>query len=174
MRRPPAPDLELRSADRAFGLRLTGLQLAQLRTRCSRSWPHETGGILVGRYTPALDLAIVTRLPPASRDSRSARARFVRGERGLAKMLARLWGHPPAHRTYYLGEWHYHPNHPPAPSQEDGARMRGIAAARCYHCPEALLLLVGGSAVTGWALAAQVHLASGQRVPLLPPGGPGG
>lgn len=162
-------DLELRSADRAFGLLLSSQYLAGIRARCSKSWPHETGGILVGRYTPTLDLAVVSRLPRAPLDSRSGRARFLRGQRGLAELLARLWRHPAAYRTYYLGEWHYHPDQAPAPSPQDEAQMQAIAAAACYQCPEPVLLLVGGSISGGWALGAYVYLTSGPRVPLLPP-----
>jgi integrative and conjugative element protein (TIGR02256 family) len=163
-------DLELRSVDRAFGLLMASQQVTRIRTRCAKSCPHETGGILVGRYTPALDLAIVTRLPHAPLDSRSGRASFLRGRRGLAELLARLWRHPPVYRTYYLGEWHYHPDQAPAPSPQDDARMQGIAAAPTYQCPETVLLLVGGSEGAGWTLSAYVYLASGCRVPLLQAG----
>lgn len=160
--------MELRSADGRFGLLLPRQHAAQLMARCSRSWPRETGGILVGHYTLSLDTAVVTRLPPTPLDSRSGTASFLRGQRGLRQLLIRLWDRPPVFRRYYLGEWHYHPDHVSLPSGPDVAQMRQIAAAASYHCPEPVLLIVGGSSGAGWTLGAYVYLAGSPSVPLLP------
>jgi Prokaryotic homologs of the JAB domain len=160
--------MEVRSADGRFGLVLSRYNLARLMVRCSRSWPHEKGGILVGHYTASLDTAVVTRLPATPLDSRSGSSSFLRGKRGLRQLLVQLWDRPPPYRRYYLGEWHYHPDQAPLPSGPDEAQMRQIAAASSYHCPEPLLLIVGGSSGVGWVLGAYVYPAGLSFVPLLP------
>jgi integrative and conjugative element protein (TIGR02256 family) len=137
--------LEFRSQDRRFGLVLAAEFRQTLRERCLASWPNETGGILVGYYTERHETAIVSQLPPAPTDSVSARARFVRGLRGLQELLVRLWNQNPRNREYYLGEWHFHPGQEPIPSPQDEAQMRAIAKDPGYRCPEPLLVITGGS-----------------------------
>jgi integrative and conjugative element protein (TIGR02256 family) len=140
---------EFRSQDRRFGLVLAAEHEQILRERCGASWPNETGGILIGYYTERRETAVVTRLPPAPGDSVSARARFVRGLRGVQELLVRLWNQSPRAREYYLGEWHYHPGQAPIPSPQDEAQMRAIAEDPGYRCPEPLLMIVGGSSGGG-------------------------
>jgi integrative and conjugative element protein (TIGR02256 family) len=160
--------LELRSRDRRFGLVLSAHQEQLLQERSAKSWPNETGGILVGCYTEQLDTAVVTRLPMAPADSISSRARFIRGLRGLQKLLTRLWDQSPEVREYYLGEWHCHPGQAPVPSPQDEAQMKAIAEDPKYRCPEPVLLIVGGSPSTGWSIAARVYPRGAEPLPLLP------
>lgn len=111
---------------------------------CRRSAPEETGGILVGFYTGALDCAVVTGASERPPDSESGRTWFVRGTVGLQRWLDRLWRR--SRRRYYLGEWHFHPGGDPEPSLTDAKQMGEIAGNASYRCPEPVLLLVGGSA----------------------------
>lgn len=78
---------------------------------CRCGWPLETGGVLIGYYTPALDEAIVTDALGPPSDSRFRLSSFLRGVHGLATLLGRLWRRKP--RRHYLGEWHLHPNASP-------------------------------------------------------------
>lgn len=162
--------LEFRSADRRFGLLLSEAQLGTLERRCAASHPLETGGILVGRYSPTLDLALVTRLPPAPSDSERRPTAFLRGVRGLAALLARIWNRDPVEREYYLGEWHYHPDHASSPSRQDLLQMLKIATSPEHQCSEPLLLIVGGGPPSEWSLSVQVYLAGVGRIALHPVG----
>ena len=136
--------LELRSADRRFG---AGLERAAAKTLASLSsscWPLETGGILLGRYSTSLDLAIVQRALPPPRNSQQGRTWFERGTQGLQKILTESWHKPQNAREYYLGEWHSHPDGPPFPSERDRTQMQEIAESESCHCPEPILLLIAG------------------------------
>ena len=149
--------MELWSQDRRFGLVLSAGHRRLLLERCSASWPNETGGILVGYYTEPRDLAVITQVPEAPVDSKSGRAEFVRGRRGLADFLKSLWNQEAEAREYYLGEWHYHPGQAAEPSARDKAQMKAIAEDPDYRCREPLLVIVGGGQIGGWSFTARVY-----------------
>ena len=81
-------------------------------------------------------------------DSRSGRTWFVRGIRGLQKTIDRLWTRQ---HEYYLGEWHFHPGGAPDPSQTDIEQVQEIAYSEQYHCPEPVLLIIGGEPSGKWS-----------------------
>lgn len=160
--------LEFRSKDHRFGLVLGAEILASLNVHCSAGWPLETGGILVGRYTPFLDRARVTKALPPPPDSRHGPSWLVRGTAGFHEILAALWQRPQTSREYYLGEWHLHPGGAPSPSVRDRSQMQEIADALSCSCPEPILLIVGGSVHSGWSLAAFVFPRQGPVLVLQP------
>jgi integrative and conjugative element protein (TIGR02256 family) len=135
---------EFRSEDGAFGVSIGPETLTNVLKECHDSAPAETGGILVGHYNDALDIAVVTDASERPPDSKSGRTWLVRGTAGLQGWLDLLWSS--SKRRYYLGEWHFHPGGPPEPSPTDVKQMGNIACSPSYRCPEPVLLLVGGSA----------------------------
>lgn len=122
---------------------------------CGRSSPRETGGILLGRYSNALDYALVTSITKAPSDSRSGRTWFVRGVRGLQSKIDNMWRRK---QGYYLGEWHFHPFGEPSPSGTDSSQMREIARSPQYRCPEPILLIIGGDPPNNWTARAFIFL----------------
>lgn len=134
------PNRIAHSSDKRFGLDIPQTALDEALRYCVRSYPMETGGILIGRYSDDLTLAQVTELLPAPLDSTAKRFSFERGIRGLQKLLHQLW----SERKYYLGEWHFHPSNSAQPSSTDFEQMRKISASSRYHCPEPVILVVGG------------------------------
>jgi integrative and conjugative element protein (TIGR02256 family) len=132
-------DICLFSPDRRFGIHLPRRYLRILLEYAAKDYPKETGGILLGSYTPSLELAVVTEVTGPPDDSRKGRFGFWRGVRGLQSLVGRLW----KERQYYLGEWHVHPDGPPVPSGTDEEQMRAIAESPVYQCPEPLLLILG-------------------------------
>jgi hypothetical protein len=81
---------------------------------------------------------------------------------GVERWLAKLWSAP--QRTYYLGEWHFHPYASPEASATDAAQMRTIATSAGYRCPEPLLLVLGGDPNGDWKLRAYVFPAGSTMV----------
>lgn len=122
----------------------------------------ETGGILIGKYSPDHSVAIVTKLTGPPKDSKSGRTWFHRGILGLPKLLHMHWNK----KEYYLGEWHYHPFSSPNPSYQDIEQMRTIAESKSYHCPEPIMLIIGGD-VAIYAIRVFVSLKGKEIIELL-------
>ncbi len=91
MPREPVEKVRFRSADGRFGLTIEPIPLERILRACRRDKSGETGGILLGRYSPGLDEAIVTAVSTAPPDSLSGPTWFVRGVRGLQRRLDRAW-----------------------------------------------------------------------------------
>jgi hypothetical protein len=56
-------------------------------------------------------------------------------------MLGKRWR--ASERTYYIGEWHFHPANHVGPSGDDFTQMLAISQAREYDCKEPLVLIPG-------------------------------
>lgn len=140
MKNNSVSDRKARSVDGRFGIEISEAVLDEMFRLCARAYPTETGGILIGHYSSDLRVAHVTELVRAPSDSVAKRFSFLRGVRGLQRLLRRFW----PHRKYYLGEWHFHPDGAPSPSGTDCDQMRDIASAFSYQCPEPVLVIVGG------------------------------
>jgi hypothetical protein len=65
-----------------------------------------------------------------------------------------------------LGEWHFHPYATPSASADDERQMLTIADDPRYHCPEPILLIMGGDPSGAWTMAAYVFTRSGGRLRL--------
>ena len=142
------------SADKRFGVRIAHVQTAKMVKNCRLAGQHETGGIVVGRYAPNHDFAIVTVASDAPGDSQAGRTWFSRGVQGLQNWLNDLWKSD----SYYLGEWHFHPFASAMPSKVDVIGMKSIASSKSCHCPEPILLILGGDPNREWHLKVFVYL----------------
>ncbi len=161
--------LRFRSEDGRFGLTLEPRHVRALLRLAQRAGRQETGGVLAGYYSDALDCAHVTRVSPPPRDSKAGGARFERGTAGLRQWLQRLWTGP--RMAYYLGEWHFHPHASPEPSAQDCAQMFALAENEIARCPEPILLIIGGDPHGEWQVRALVFLRGRQQVRLANPTG---
>jgi len=135
-------DRSFGSPDARFGLRIRRDVLTKILEHCVWAKGLETGGILVGTYNEAHDVAFISDASGPPRDSKSGATWFYRGVQGLQAWLRRLW----AGNCYYLGEWHFHPGARPKPSKTDVNQIREISNSTAYNCPEPLLVIVGGEA----------------------------
>jgi integrative and conjugative element protein (TIGR02256 family) len=140
-------DWKGQTLDGAFALELPVLVLRTLDRHRREAGSSETGGILVGRYSDDLSVATVCEATAPPSDSRLGRSWFVRGVNGLRDMLSKRWR--AKERTYYLGEWHFHPVKHVEPSSEDFEQMREIGRAKEYDCKEPLLLILGAGTREG-------------------------
>lgn len=103
---------------------------ARMRTIARKSYPNETGGILIGCYDERHCTALVRCVTGPPRDSVCGPFTFRRGIRGLDTLLARAW----RRGLYYLGEWHFHSEVLP-PSELD---RRATDGRVCANCTDAL------------------------------------
>lgn len=140
-----------------FALSLPNVIVEELVAKCWTVGLCETGGILAGQYTCNHSVAEVTEITGPPPDSRAGRTWFVRGVKGVGAWLGKLW----KKNQYYLGEWHFHPSAAPEPSKVDIEQMRKIASAAQCHCPEPILLVVGGDKVQGFRFRAFVSPRDG-------------
>ncbi|MCX6064977.1 MAG: Mov34/MPN/PAD-1 family protein [Chloroflexi bacterium] len=111
-------------------------------SECFRANDRETGGILIGYYTNDQSTANVTEALPAPKDSKWGQYWFVRGVTGLSTLLLKRWANP-TRRTFYLGEWHFHPSIGLEPSDYDFKQMKEISYSSNYHCKEPIMLIIG-------------------------------
>ncbi|MFZ5894683.1 MAG: Mov34/MPN/PAD-1 family protein [Myxococcota bacterium] len=128
-----------KTEDSIFAVELEASVLGTLDRYCCDAGSFETGGILLGRYSEDRSVAIVSEATPPPMDSRRGHAWFVRGVHGLRDVLSQRW--QARERTYYVGEWHFHPATHVEPSGEDFAQMLEIGRAKEYECREPLLLI---------------------------------
>jgi integrative and conjugative element protein (TIGR02256 family) len=129
------------SPDLLFGLELNVDILEIMLKYISSSGSNETGGILIGNYISGLSIARVMSVSGPPEDSRVGPTWFQRGTKGLSKIIEQSW----KHQQYYLGEWHFHPNGLPMASNLDINQMTEIANSKNYHCPEPILIILGGN-----------------------------
>ena len=148
----PKRDLEFWSKDTRFGLRVGAAQISRVLQMCGDSRSHETGGILIGHYTVSYDCAIVTGISGPPSDSLHGQTWFIRGISGLQQRLRWMWNR----QRYYIGEWHFHPDHPANPSGTDIGQMEDIAKSSTYRCPEPILLIIGGNPPEQWEVKTYV------------------
>jgi integrative and conjugative element protein (TIGR02256 family) len=158
-------DLVFRSGDGLYGLRLTHACIPDLLDLCSHAGGGETGGILIGYYTEALDTAVVTTATGPPPDSKGGRDWFKRGVKGLRERLEEDWN---ARQEFYLGEWHFHPSELPKPSTTDDDRLERIAVSPQYECNSPVLLIIGCNSGDEWLLGAYVYPRGGSKIRLVP------
>lgn len=149
--------LELWTEDDVFGLRMSNLNLEKMLKYCEKSFPDETGGILVGRYTKSLDCAVIEAITGPPIDSQSGRTWFKRGIKGLRKILEKYW----KRNCFYVGEWHYHPDGEPFPSNKDKNQLKSICSSKDYDCSAPILIIVGGRLPVNWSIKAYVFPNNG-------------
>lgn len=136
-----------RTENGTFAVELQASVLGALDRYCRDAGSVETGGILIGRYSDDLAIAIVREATPPPTDSKRGRSWFVRGVNGLREMLGKRW--QAKERTFYVGEWHFHPASHVEPSGDDFSQMLEIGRAREYDCKEPLLLILGAGKLEG-------------------------
>jgi len=139
-----------------FGVRIKDTLFQELVVHCKSASGVETGGILVGKYLETNSCAEITWITGPPPDSKHWASQFFRGVAGLQKLLDRFWN---SQKTYYLGEWHFHPCDCNIASPTDLHQMKQIAENDRYACPEPILIIV--SVKRGkYGLGVSVHFSN--------------
>jgi len=113
-----------------------------LEIECTKADGREIGGILIGYYSEDHSTAIITEASSPPKDSTFGYNWFRRGIAGLRSLLACRWQNA-GRRTYYVGEWHYHPTVQVMPSGDDFRQMREISCSSNYQSKEPIMLIIG-------------------------------
>ena len=129
-------------------LEITSDALGSLENECSRAENTETGGILIGYYSTDHLVAYITEISIPPPDSSFGNNWFQRGVQGLRLILINRW-HNSSFKTYYIGEWHYHPAFQVTLSNVDIKQMNDICRSPNYHCKKPILLIAGKKQNTG-------------------------
>ena len=131
----------------------------QLIEQCINAHQKETGGILVGEYSENQTIAQITSLIPPPRNSVFLKNGFFRGTKGVINILDDAWNKC----LYYVGEWHYHPDAMPIPSDQDKKQMIQLSRYTQLHCPEPILIIVGGNK-GAWKINVMVFVDDNMKV----------
>ncbi|MGF7230308.1 Mov34/MPN/PAD-1 family protein [Arachidicoccus sp.] len=129
------------SQDKQFVVTISQECIDSIVEHIKKAAVYETGGILIGAYSDDLGTAAISQITGPTIDSKGGFTWFNRGIKGLKELLKRYWDV----KLYYLGEWHFHPNAKPIPSNQDKKQMREIARSNQYRCPEPIMIIVGGN-----------------------------
>jgi len=138
-----------------YGIVITRKVRERLAIECALA-SAPTGGILVGSvcrkiegvrevYTIVVDEAVA---PTA--DTCYANTHVCRGTLGLSELLSERWIASP--RTYYVGEWRYHPKLTTASALDDDA-LEHIARSREYSCNRPVLLSASNNTLRAYLYA---------------------
>ncbi|WP_073476332.1 Mov34/MPN/PAD-1 family protein [Desulfatibacillum alkenivorans] len=146
----------------AYGMSITKNVWDSIKRECIKSINNEIGGILIGYYTNENRIAVVCEATPPPKDSQQGRTWFWRGITGLRSLLLERWDQK--QRTYYVGEWHYHPAKVIEPSIADLRQMESISRSKRYYCNEPILIIVGKEGKTDTPVRAFVFPRDQKRI----------
>ena len=144
-------------------VRIPGEVLAALQGMAASSKPRETGGTLVGHYSEDQRLAFVTDALEAEIGARKERARFYRPPDDVDDQLAQMY-EDSGGLTYYLGEWHTHPEAAPVPSPTDLSTLRGLARSRSVATDTPFMIILGGNFETTTMISCTLAEVSGRTI----------
>lgn len=142
---------------------LSSRAIETMVTLASNAGRHETGGILIGRYSAEGWSADIVEATPKPRGSSSGWFWFQRSQNGLASLLQSRW----QAGLHYLGEWHSHPGGLPLPSYPDIRAMQKIADDEAYRCSSPILVILGGRHKAGWSISSTLF-RHGRHIGLTP------
>lgn len=145
------------AADRSIAVEIEPRAMRSMLNISERAAGLETGGVLIGRYSPFGDRVIVSRVTGPPRDSQRFRFNFIRGVAGLTRRLEQAW----RVGLYYVGEWHLHPKGSPQPSDTDSKQVLAFSRQRDYRCRHPVLVVIGGDPPTEWLIAIAVVMNGG-------------
>lgn len=114
-----------------------------MRAEADRSYPNETGGVLIGYVADNAQPVIVAAIGPGPNAHHSPN-RFQPDHAWQCAQLEEIYNNSDGLHTY-LGDWHTHPNSSPNMSWLDRRTIRAIAKHSPAMCTHPLMLIGGGS-----------------------------
>ena len=124
-----------------LSIRLPDQIFEAIQKEVRRYYPHECGGIFVGRIEN--NTAVIEKVMTPMRIISSPMI-FKRVASFLNKCLVKVFNQSNG-QTLYLGEWHSHPDGRPLPSHKDFIAMKRIAFSESVRIQTPILLIIGWS-----------------------------
>lgn len=125
-----------------------------MATEAERTYPNETGGVLLGYWAPEQPDVVVTNIVGPGPRAIHKPTRFVPDRDYQDDEIVRLHVADPA-RYRYLGDWHTHLHGGAGLSAKDHEALRQIARHQAAQAPVplmAILTLSGEWRVAAWCL----------------------
>lgn len=113
----------------------------EIKAIVAKFYPNECGGIFTGRIDIQNNTATVEQIIVPEK-IKSTPVFFRRLAKGINDVLSQLFVKTKG-ESYYLGEWHSHPNARPYPSDTDFSTMQKIADNANIAIKTPVLLIVG-------------------------------
>ena len=118
----------------------------------ARTWPLETGGVLIGYVADNDDMVILSASGPGPNASHK-RYRFKPDHNYQLDFIEEAFiNHN--RKAYYLGDWHTHPKGEPAMSFMDRRTLIRIAEYKEVTVSAPLMLILGGGRDDQWEYCA--------------------
>ena len=113
----------------------------KIKRQVAKHYPNECGGIFVGKVIVDDNKAIIEKMIfPAK--FKGTPVYFLRVSRFINQWLVKIFNQSNG-ASFYLGEWHSHPNAAPMPSRKDYDSMKRISENENIRIATPLLLIVG-------------------------------
>ena len=136
---PRLPDvLRVRVSFRRPRLLIPAAVMGELLTEAWRTWPNETGGVLLGVSRPS-ELRLTAAIGPGPNASHHPGA-FAPDSAWQAQQVAETWKEN--HTLEYLGDWHTHPGGSPTLSALDRDALHSIADFPAAQQPRPVMLVL--------------------------------
>lgn len=107
-----------------------------------RNGNPESGGILLGKYSPSERKYLITEATKPNVFDKSGLSFFIRKAKPAQRIIDTRW-RTSAGTINYLGEWHTHDCNNPTPSSTDLALIRSIIFDQSNVWPEVIMIIVG-------------------------------
>ncbi len=123
-----------------LSISITDTLLSELTNIGKSHYPDEFGGFLIGYYSSDLkQLNITATILPTI--FKATKYKFERDTTGINETLINYYKQIP--KTYYVGEWHTHPDNMPVPSTTDIKAINNILNHKGKSIQNPVLLIIG-------------------------------
>lgn len=112
-----------------------------MAAEAERAYPCETGGVLLGYWSPPYSEVVVTDVVGPGPRAVHEPTRFVPDADYQEAEIAR-WHLADSRRHAYLGDWHSHPTGGAGLSSKDRRTLRAIAAHEAARAPVPLMVVL--------------------------------
>jgi [CysO sulfur-carrier protein]-S-L-cysteine hydrolase len=123
-----------------LSISIDGTLLKELTDIGKSQYPDEFGGFLIGNYSDDLkQLNITDTILPTK--YKATKYQFERETDGINETLKNYYEQTP--KTYYVGEWHTHPDNISIPSTTDISAINNILNYKGTSIQNPVLLIIG-------------------------------
>ncbi len=108
-----------------------------------RTFPRETGGVILGYWARPFDEVVITEMVGPGPNAQHADRLFLPDSEYQEREIANRYERSGRNHTY-LGDWHTHPKSRSCLSRLDRRTLSGIALFPAARNPSPLMIILGG------------------------------